>query len=59
MKNPQKIRQYIRYNHLKWNTDIENPKNYSKTTYYYEKLLYSSFIFVNSNHGNGLNKSRF
>ena len=35
----QKIRQYIRYNHLKWETDIENPKNYLKTNDYYEKLF--------------------
>ena len=35
----QKIRQYIRYNHLKWKTDIENPKNYLKTNDYYEKLF--------------------
>jgi len=35
----QKIRQYIRDNHLKWETDIENPKNYLKTTEYYEKLF--------------------
>ena len=38
-KSLQKIRQYIRYNHLKWKTDIENPKNYLKTNDYYEKLF--------------------
>lgn len=35
----QKIRQYIRYNHLKWEVDVENPKNLLKTTNYYEKLF--------------------
>mgnify|MGYP000378727611 CR=1 FL=1 len=38
-KSLEKIRQYIRYNHLKWGFDVENPKNLSKTTNYYEKLF--------------------
>lgn len=33
-----KIREYIRYNHLKWNSDIENPKNQWQPDYY-EKLF--------------------
>jgi len=37
-KSLEKIRDYIRYNHLKWDEDIENPKNKLQTDYY-EKLF--------------------
>jgi REP element-mobilizing transposase RayT len=37
-KSLEKIRQYIRYNHLKWDEDIENPKNRWRQDYY-EKLF--------------------